>query len=57
MIIICSWCPKGSPTKDMGTKEPLEDESETSSICDECLATMDAQIDNLKKRKEGQHEG
>lgn len=31
MIIICAWC-----KRKMGEKEPIEDKSETHTICNEC---------------------
>jgi hypothetical protein len=36
MRIICSWCKKY-----MGEKEPLNDPTETSGICDTCLAAIE----------------
>ena len=32
MHVKCSWC-----GKDLGEKEPLEDKSETHTLCDSCL--------------------
>ena len=32
MIITCSWC-----REHMGAKAPLDDESVTHTICDDCL--------------------
>ena len=32
MIRICGWC-----RCDMGEKEPLDDPSETTGMCDECF--------------------
>jgi len=36
---ICAWC-----NKDMGEKEPLEDESVTHGMCMECLRRVSHEV-------------
>ena len=40
MIIICSWC-----GKELGEKEPFEDESASHTKCEECLKKQMASAD------------
>jgi len=48
---ICAWC-----GKDMGEKEPLEDQSATYGCCPECMAAvMGESLDEDRQGKE-QHE-
>jgi hypothetical protein len=44
MIVICAWC-----QKKMGEKEPLEDKSETHTICAQCQGKW--LQDSLRKDK------
>lgn len=45
MKIVCAWC-----KKDMGEKEPKEDERITHAICAGCKMRMVKEMDkNLKK--------
>ncbi len=54
MKIVCAWCPDGSPTKDMGESEPLDDDSVSHGICASCLEKQNAKLDELKKRRREQ---
>ena len=42
MRIICAWCGKS-----MGQKEPLDDDSVTHGICDQCRERLEREIDEM----------
>ena len=44
MKVICSWC-----KKDMGVKEPLEDDSTSHGMCDDCREEVKREV--MERRK------
>lgn len=46
ILIRCGWC-----GKDMGKKQPMEDESITHGICEDCLAEL---MQELEQEESGQ---
>lgn len=43
MKVICAWC-----KKDMGQKEPLEEDLISHGICPICVSTIEAEIHTLQ---------